>query len=40
MHTCGIWKNGTDGPICRAGTDVDVENRLRDMAGEEESGMN
>ena len=40
MHTCGIWKNGTDGPICRAGTDMDVENRLRDMAGEEESGMN
>ena len=25
MHICGIQKNGTDEPACRAETDVDVE---------------
>ena len=22
MHICGIWKNGTDKPICRAGIET------------------
>ena len=34
MHIYGIWKNGTDKPICRAGIDTDVENRLLDTVGE------
>ena len=38
MHAYGIWKNGTDGPVCRTRTDVDVENRLRDMAGKKRAG--
>ena len=28
VYTYGIWKNGTHGPICRAG---DIGNRLVDM---------
>ena len=39
MHIYGIWKNGTNEPICRAGIDTDVENRCVDMAGEGEGGM-
>ena len=33
MHIYGIQKkkkNGTDEPICRAGTDTDIENRPGD----------
>ena len=35
-HICGIQKNGTDEPICRA----DIEKRLIDTTGEAEGGMN
>ena len=28
MHMYGIWKNGTDEPICRAGIEVQTENRF------------
>ena len=34
MHIYGIWKNGTDEPICRAGIDTDVENGLADTGKE------
>ena len=34
MHIYGIWKNGTDEPICRAGIDTDVENGLVDIGKE------
>ena len=38
MHIYGIWKNGTDEPICRAG--IDIQTQRRDAAGEEEGGKN
>ena len=22
LHICGIWKNGTDGPVCRAAVET------------------
>ena len=28
MHIHGIWKNGIDEPICRAGIEMQTENRL------------
>ena len=40
MHIYGIWKKGTNEPLCRAGIDTDVENRLVGTAGEGEGGMN
>ena len=41
MHIYGIWKNGTDEPICWAGTETDFENRLlMDSEGEGEGGVN
>ena len=39
-HIYGILKNGVDEPICRAGIETDMENRLMDTAGQGEGGMN
>ena len=39
-HIYGIQKKDTDEPICRAGLDADVENRLVDTTREGEGGMN
>ena len=30
-----IWENDTDGPICRAGRDADLGNRLVNTGGRE-----
>ena len=38
-HIYGILKNGVDEPICRAGIETDMENRLMDREGEEKGGM-
>ena len=38
-HIYGILKNGVDEPICRAGIETDMENRLMDTEGEEKGGM-
>jgi len=32
-HTYGIWKTGTDEPICRAGIDTNVEHILWTQQG-------
>ena len=37
VYTYGIWKNGTDEPICRA---RDIGNRLVDTMEEGEGGTN
>ena len=39
VHIYGIQKNGTDEPICRAGIETDIENRLMDTAGAGKGGM-
>ena len=39
-HIYGIQKKDTHEPICRAGLDADVENRLVDTTQEGEGGMN
>ena len=39
-HIYGILKNGVDEPICRAGIETDVENRLMDTEGAEKGGVN
>ena len=31
MHIWGIYKNGTDNPICRAGIETDIEKRCMDL---------
>ena len=38
MHIYGIYKNGTDEPICRAGIEADLGDRLTDTAGEKRVG--
>ena len=38
-HRYGIYKNGTDDPICRAARETDIKNRLLDTVGEGEGGM-
>ena len=35
-----IQKNGTDEPTCKAGIEMQTENRLVDTAGETEGGTN
>ena len=41
MHICGIQKNGTDEPVCKAEIDTDVENKRMDTkGGSEVGGMN
>ena len=43
MYVYGIWRNGTDEPVCRVGMYVlyeDVQNRLLDKAGRREHGEN
>ena len=37
-HIYGIWKTGSEEPICRAGIDTNVKHRLVDTAGEERVG--
>ena len=37
-HIYGIYKDGTDEPICRAGIETDVENGLVDTGWEGEGG--
>ena len=32
-HICGIQKNGTDEPVCKAEIDTDVENKPMDTKG-------
>ena len=39
MHMYGIQKDGNDNPICKAGKEIDVKNRLLDYVGEGKSGM-
>ena len=39
MHIYGIWKNGTDEPICRARIET-RQNKFADALGEWEGGMN
>ena len=34
MHICGIWKDGTGEPICRAGIETQTENRHVHTVGE------
>ena len=33
MHVCGIQKNGTEEPVCKAEIDTDVENIHMDTKG-------
>ena len=33
MHVCGIQKNGTDEPVCKAEIETDVENKQMDTKG-------
>ena len=41
MHVYGMWKDGTDEPICRAAMEIHMkENRLVEAVGEEEGGTN
>ena len=40
FYIYGIYKNGTDEPIGRAGIDIDVEKTLVNTEEEEEGGMN
>ena len=41
MHICGIQKNGTDDPVCKAEIDTDVENKHMDTkGGKRGQGMN
>ena len=37
-HICGIQKNGTDEPVCKAETDTDVENKHMDTKGGKRGG--
>ena len=30
MHIYGIWKNGTNEPICRAGTEMQTQREILD----------
>ena len=38
MHICGIQKNGTDKPVCKAEIDTDVENKHTDTKGGQKGG--
>ena len=40
MHICGIQKDGTDVPICRAGLEMNIEDRFMDTGHYGESEMN
>ena len=40
MHAYGIEKNSTDEPACRAGIEMQTQNRIVDTVGEGEDGMN
>ena len=40
MYVCGIQKNGTDEPICRAGIETQIKNRLVDTEWEGKGGIN
>ena len=39
MHIYGIYKEGSDDPICETAKDTDVKNRLLDSVGEGKGGM-
>ena len=38
MHICGIYKNGTDEPVCKAEIETDVENKRMDIKGGKQGG--
>ena len=40
MHLCGIWKDGTDECICRAGTETQIQRMDVWTQEEGEGGMN
>ena len=40
MHICGIQKNGTNEPICKAEIEIQIGNKCIDTKGEREGGGN